>query len=327
MSTADRFPLTAPRVLRGSRSSGWTKVVTAVTQRPTRTRVLPALGLALGLGVAAAGMFAKPPQTLTEVPPGYVAVVNNKGLLLSDLIAEVEATGTPFGEATPDQKRTVLRNMIEEEIRVQRAVALDIPETTIEVRQSLASVVIEQAAAPLLGIQPTEDELRAYYNANRANYTTDGSMLMHDLLLRFGGFENANQTETQALSDATAAAYQLRSGTSIEYIQEHFGFVDSGRILHTEQPDFAAKIKLGDNLYKVAQTLADGDVSEPITAEDGVHLLVMDKRIPSTVGDFTAVRQKVYTDYRKDQLVTAGKENLKLLRNQSTVLIAPGYSE
>jgi peptidylprolyl isomerase len=327
MSTVDRFPVTAARALRGSRPTGWTQIVGAMTRRPTRARVLPALGLTLGLAVAAVGVFSKPPQVLTQVPPGYVAVVNQKGLLMSDLIAEIEATGTPFAEATAEQKSTVLRNMIEEELRVQRAIALDIPETTIEVRQALAESVIDQAAAPLLGIQPTEAELRAYYDANRANYTTDGTMLAHDLVLRFGGFQYADQTETQARSDAETAAYQLRAGASIDYIQEHFGFVESGRTNHIEEPDFAAKLHLGDALYKVANTMRDGDVSDPIAADDGVHLLVMDKRIPPSVGDFTVVRSKVYQDYRKEQIVIAGRENLKLLRNQATILVAPGYSE
>jgi len=33
---------------------------------------------------------------------------------------------------------------------------------------------------------------------------------------------------------------------------------------HTDQVDFAAKIHLGDSLYKVASTMRDGDVSDPI---------------------------------------------------------------
>src|SRR5262249_6657642 len=89
--------------------------------RPGRSSVLPLAAVVIGLVLAALGMFRGAPAPLAEVPDGYVALVNQKGVLLSDLIAQVEnATMKRFDEATPEEKRRVLRSMIDEELLVQR---------------------------------------------------------------------------------------------------------------------------------------------------------------------------------------------------------------
>src|SRR3954468_16194349 len=88
--------------------------------RPGRSSLLPLAAVVLGLVLAALGMFRGAPAPLAEVPPGYVALVNQKGVLLSDLIAQVEnATMKRFDEATPEEKRRVLHSMIDEELLVQ----------------------------------------------------------------------------------------------------------------------------------------------------------------------------------------------------------------
>ena len=233
------------------------------------------------------------------VPPGYVALVNQKGILASDLRAQVETeTGKSFADATPAERGRILREMINEELLVQRAVVLDLPETTNEVRTNMAIGVNTQVAAPVLAYEPTDAELRAFYEKNRQNYTSPGSMTLQDLVLHVGGYQNADQTLTQAQADATEAVYQLRSGATTEYVLEHFGFTRSGRAADGEELDFAAKLHLGDKLYQVATTLHDGEISEPVVDWDGVHILIMQRHQFPKVADFPAVRDRVYMDYR-----------------------------
>ena len=191
--------------------------VERVLARPGRSSLLPLAAVVLGLVLAALGMFRGAPAPLAEVPPGYVALVNQKGVLLSDLIAQVEnATMKRFDEATPEEKRRVLHSMIDEELLVQRALLLDLPETTIEVREAMQQGVEAQVAEPYWALPPTDAELRAYYAKTRADYTNDGTMIVHDLVLHVGGFQNANQSTPQALSDAAhvldAEAFEIAHG-------------------------------------------------------------------------------------------------------------------
>jgi hypothetical protein len=318
----------APSAQVAPRPSWARRAVERVIARPGRSSLLPLAAVVLGLVLAALGMFRGAPVPLAEVPPGYVALVNQKGVLMSDLITQVEtATMKRFDEATPEEKRRVLRSMIDEELLVQRALLLDLPETTIEVREAMQQGVEAQVAEPYWSLPPSDTELRAYYDKTRADYTNDGTMVVHDLVMHVGGFQNANQSTPQALSDAAEAVYRLRSGASIDYVKEHYGFVDSGRLAAVEELDFVAKMNLGDKLYEVASTLGNGEISDPVLDADGVHVLAMEVRRRPSIADFASVRDKVYQAYRREQGERATAENVRLLRSQAQIILAPGQEE
>lgn len=300
----------------------------SLLRRPQRLLFLPALAIAVGLVLAAFGLFRPAPRALLAVPPGYVALVNQKGILLNDYRTQVEQETTKrYADTTPAERRRTLREMINEELLVQRAVVLDLPETANEVRANMAVGVNSQVAAPVLAYRPTDAELRAFYESSREKYTQPGSMTAHDLVLRVGGYQNADQTTAQALVDAAEAVYQLRSGASLDYVMEHFGFAPSGRTAQGEELDFAAKLHLGESLYAVAALMRDGEISDPIVEGNEVHILVMERHQFPKVADFSAVRDKVYTDFRSAAAARATSENLSLLRSQASILLAPGLSE
>lgn len=307
---------------------GVARVFGPLLSRPQRTRVLPVLAIGVGVVLALVGLFRAAPMPLTAVPPGYVALVNQKGILMNDFIAQTQLeTSRSFAEATPAERQRVLHEMIDEEVLVQRGLVLDIPETTNEVRGSIVSAVNAQVAAPVLATVPDDGELRAFYDKNRQSYTVAGSMQVRDLVLHVGGYQNADQTSTQAQADATEAVYQLRAGNSADYVMAHFGFVNSGRMDGTEQPDFAVKLHLGDKLYQVATQLREGEISDPVLDADGMHILVMVRHDFPKVADFSVVRDRVYLDWRTAQTKRATQDNVHLLRSQAQILIAPGQSQ
>jgi len=88
--------------------------------------------------------------------------------------------------------------------------------------------------------------------------------------------------------------------------------------------DFAAKLHLGAKLYQVAETLTDGQISDPVPDSDGVHVLVMERRNPPRLADFGSVRAKVYSDYMDAAAKRAQEAGLKLLRRDAQILLAPG---
>ncbi len=186
----------------------------------------------------------------------------------------------------------------------------------------MAGGVNAQVAAPLLAQEPTDAELRDYYETHQGKYTADGSMSVRNLVLRIGGYQNVDQSTSQARTDAAEAVYQLRAGATIDYVMEHFGFGPGGPPIDNE-PDFAAKLHLGAGLYEVASSLADGEISDPVVDEDGVHVLIMLSRRAPTVTDFTVARNDVYTDYRQSLSRRATRDNLRFLRSQAQILLAP----
>ncbi|MGH8325134.1 MAG: peptidylprolyl isomerase [Steroidobacteraceae bacterium] len=295
---------------------------------PQRSIALPLAGMALGLILSGAALFHSANRPLEAVPPGYAALVNGQGILMSDLICEVqEELQKTFEEASPAERARVLHQMIDRELLVQRALVLDLPETTTEVRASMADAVSAQAAAPSLAEQPTEAALLSYYQKHRSRYQSYGSMTFRDVVLRVGGYANADQTFSQAEADAIEAVYQLRSGDSIDEVMAHFGFIDSGSGGQGSQLDFAARIHLGPRLYQIASSLSTGQVSDPVPMSDGVHVIVMQVRQPPMVEDFPAARAQVYSDYRQSLVKRADETNLEILRSQAQVLVVPGLAQ
>ena len=296
---------------------------------PAQRRVmLPLAGMLVGVIVAGIGLLHHASRTLTEVPPGYVALVNQQGILMSDFISQTATeTEQPFDQATPAQRAHVLHEMIDRELLVQRALVLNLPETTEEVRTTMADAVDAQAAAPGQAVQPTDAQLRAYYDAHRDRYSSQGTMTVQNLVLHVGGYQNADQTVTQAQADAVEAVYQLRSGASVQYVMEHYGLVDATPQYDSQQLDFAAKLHLGPQLYQLATTLGTGEVSEPLVQSDGVHILIMQQRQPPAPEDFPSARAQVYNDWRIALTDQAAREDVQSLRSQARILIAPGQSE
>jgi hypothetical protein len=303
---------------------GW---LAGLLSPPQRATALPVVAVLIGLLCGGVAVFRGGSRPVVTVPPGYVALVNQKGVLMSDFMAQVAAETTkPFEESIPAERAKVLGEMIDEELLVQRGLLLDLPETTIEVRTAMVDAVNAQADAPAMAYEPGDQELRSFYETNRAHYSAEGTMTLRDLVLHVGGYQNANQTVTQATIDATEAVYQLRAGATVDYVIAHFGLVDTGRGGTDALPDFAAKIRLGAKLYAVAATLTDGMISEPVEDADGLHILVMQHRLPPRPAEFSSVRDKVYADFREAQRTVASRNNLANLRGQAHVLLAPGQT-
>jgi hypothetical protein len=302
----------------------WRRVAAALAERPQRAALLPAAAALIGASVAGFGML-RAGHLSASVPPGYVAMVNGKGILFSDYQQESAAeSGKPFSQTTAAERAATLQEMIDEELLVQRGLVLDLPETTTEVRNVMTAAVNAQIDAVTRGQAPTDAQLEEFYDAHRPSYTTEGSMSLRDLVLHVGGYQDIDQSTAQAEADAAEAIYQLRSGAAVDRVMQHFGLMDSGRAGTGEVLDFAAKLHLGPKLFQVAETLSDGQVSDPISDADGVHVLVMERRDPPRAADFASVRAKVYDDFVQSQAKRAQEAGLKILRRDARVLLAPG---
>jgi hypothetical protein len=316
--------------------AGLGRAVKGAALGPQRQTVLALTGAVVGLAVAGYGLLHPATREPATVPAGDVALVNGEPILMTDYVSETEqAQGTPFDMISPADKAKGLRDMINQELMVQRALALDLPEQDTNVRSALgdsvtalvdASVGAAAGNTGTLASPPPDTVLKAYFNAHKANYATRGSMTLTDLVLHVGGYENVDQTTAQALADAAQAVYELRSGATQDYVKQHFSFVDSGKV-SGEQPDFAARLHLGDKVYQVAQAMTDGQVSDPISDTDGVHVLIMGQRQPPVFYDYDSVKNNVYTDYAADQKAKAKRDNLNFLRRGARILIAPGFRE
>jgi PPIC-type PPIASE domain len=290
---------------------------------PLRSMLGFGLGSAIGLGIAGFGLFTAKGTATHVVPPENVALVNQRPILRTDFIAQTETElGKPFGEATLAERLKVLNEMLREELFVQRGLELDFPGTDPDTRAALVAAVEQQVVADVTVHQPGDPELRKYFEDNRGNYSTEGTMALHNLLLPKAKASGADATATaQKAADALKAHAPIAEVEKTYELQELVPEHSSD-----EQFYFGQKIHLGEALYEHALKLNDGDVSEPIAGPDGIHVVQMVKHVKPLPLTFERVRSQVLNDYVTAEKKRLEDADLRYLRDKATILIADDYA-
>jgi parvulin-like peptidyl-prolyl isomerase len=291
-----------------------------------RSMVLLALGALLGLAIAGYGLFTAKGTRSRSVPPEDLALVNNRPILRSDFMTQVQTEfATPFAESLPEQRAKVLKDMVAEELQVQRGLEIDLPSFDPDVRNALVAGVQLEVTADVMAQQPTDQELRAYYEAHKDRYVGEGVLRMRDLVARSG----AAATREPVIVNAQQAVTALRAGMPVEQAVQRYRLEDSGALMAAGHVDtgeifeFAARAKLAREIYAAAATLQGGQVSEPIRQDDGAHVVVMiEHRLPVRE-DYAAAADQVWTDYKNEAQARVREANVRYLRSRADILLSP----
>lgn len=290
-----------------------------------RSMLFFALGALIGLAIAGYGLFtAKGTQSHT-VPPEDLALVNSRPILRSDFMTQVQTQFTvPFAQSSAAQRRRVLEDMLAEELQVQRGLEIDLPSFDPDVRTAMVAGVELEISADVLAQQPTEQQLRDYYAAHLGKYVSQGQLRLRDLVARSGA---ARSTE-QARSDAQQAVTALRASVPLDKVMQRYHLEDSRALLDSGQVDtgevfeFAAKAKLGAEVYAAAAELQGGQVSDPIPQGDGVHVVVMLEHRMPVQQDYAAAADKVWNDFKNDAQAQVREAEVRYLRSRADILLS-----
>jgi parvulin-like peptidyl-prolyl isomerase len=295
-----------------------------------RSMVLLSLGALLGLAIAGYGLFTAKGTRSRSVPPEDLALVNNRPILRSDFMTQVQTEfATPFAQSLPEQRAKVLKDMVAEELQVQRGLEIDLPSFDPDVRTALVSGVQLEISADVLAQQPTDQELRAYYEAHQDRYVGEGMLRMRDLVAKSGTAAAAGQ----AMASTQQAVTALRAGMRVERAMQRYRLEDSGALMAAGHVDtgeifeFAARAKLAREVYAAAAALQSGQVSEPIRQNDGAHVVVMiEHRLPVRE-DYAAAADQVWTDYKNEAQARVREANVRYLRSRADILLSPEARE
>lgn len=287
-------------------SMNWTRV------SPRRALILSGIGALLGLVVAGFGLFTSKGTRTFVVPPEDVAIVNNVPILTSDYDALLMATYnvSPAG-ASPEQRKTIIDAMINEELYVQRGIELGMQTDVIEVRQALVSAVEAQQTADIIAAPFNDEELKAFYQNHSNMYATEGKIQGRDYV-------------APDVAQAQLFLAQLNSTGNESAASKAAAMRQTG--LFSDGPEFyfAAKLHMEPALFSVAQTLKPGMASRPVELSDGVHVLVMVMNDPPHLMPFDTVKDKVLRDMRekKSQIVRASSG--AFLRRRADIIVTRG---
>jgi parvulin-like peptidyl-prolyl isomerase len=119
--------------------------------------------------------------------------------------------------------------------------------------------------------------------------------------------------------DADAVVKTLKQGAPVAQVIAKFSLKELGDGAQSSLPDVALSNSLGYKLFSELRKLKTGDISPPVAAADGVHLLVVAQRDAPTAQTFEAARQTVSSDFQRDALQAAQNEYVRFLRSKADV--------
>lgn len=289
----------------------------------SRATIFYAIGVVGGLVIGGIGLFTARGTTTNVVPPQDLALVNNVPILRSDFETQLEnETGLKFTEASRAEKIRVMNEMLREELLVQRGLELNFAETDQASRNALVSAVEQQAIAEVTTSQPTEKQLRKQFEDHRAQYATEGTMTVNNLL----ALESIDPSVPDPRDRAEKAAAALRDGVPLLEVEQRYNMVRDK--FYKEDFYFAAKIHLGDKMYEKVVNLNAGDVTDPMLGQnDNYHVIQMISNTRPVPLSFERSRSQVLTDYKNNEQARLMNNAVSFLLNRAKVLIAKDYAK
>jgi parvulin-like peptidyl-prolyl isomerase len=287
-----------------------------------RSMTLYALGALLGLGIAGYGLFTAAGTSTHSVPPEDVALVNQRPILRSDFIAQLESeTGQKFDDSSQTERVKVLDEMVREELLVQRALELDFAETDQATRNALVTTISQQATVEVTTSQPSEAQVHEFYEQHKDRYASEGTMQIRNVLLPL----DPAQPRDDQLKRAAAAAQALRAGEPVEAVMRRFSLSEAER--RDEDYYFAVKYRLGDALFAAVEQLPSGAVSEPIADQTAIHIVQVVKNTRPVPLGYEASRPRVFTDFKAAAQLRLLEATMAFLRSRATILMAKDYAD
>ena len=224
--------------------------------------------------------------------------VNQQPITVQQLnFAAQRITGSSAEKLDEEQKNTIVKLLIDEELLLQRAELLGIASADPGIRKALARAVISQTVTEFLDRPIDEQQLQTFYLEHRALFAQPLR-----LELQAYKFERMEQAQ-QAFASAEIPAHQ------------------PSLLPASALPAHMLRRYLGNPLADIALTLTEGETTAPIQRPDGIYLLHLIAKQPEQISALTEVRPQVEAEYRRRGRDMALQTRLVTLRQQAQITV------
>lgn len=291
---------------------GWD---TPLRSRADRKRlVLLIAGGAAGLILAASGLVDKRIPSSGLLPTNAIARVGDQVILRERYLELVNDLATdkraPLNE---DDRQFALDRLIDEELLIMRGMELGLPETSPEIRKSIAAAVIAQIAAEAEATTPDEAELRRLYENDTGFFSTTARYRLH--WWRMPG------SDAHAEQMAVSAYEKLSAGLPIEALMQSAGLQRETLLPDEMLPLAKLSDYLGSMLAQQASEMNPGEFSRPAAVGDSIHILNLLEKQDGVLPAFDQVRPMVESEYLRRRGGDALRQYLVWLRERTDSIV------
>ncbi len=283
--------------------------------RSRRASVLLVSGAALGALLAAFGLEVRAAR---QLPEGTVAMVDGEPIRRQDYLQLSAALAADSGAAlSPAERRRVLDRLIDEELLLQRGLALDIVRHDRRVRGELTQAVIDQIVAEAGEQEPSDQELAQFYAANRDFFAATGSLRVRQIFV-----PATTDGDAAARARAEEAAARVRAGQPMDAVAAAIGSAPVAPVPDALLPPAKLRDYLGPTALRTVLALAVGEVSPPVRTAGGYNVLQVVERQSGGPPALADVRAQVREEYHRRAGEQALRAYLDEVRREAEITVA-----
>jgi len=295
----------------------WGQARHVTGNRPT---LLLAAGAGIGIVLAAVGLLRSGNATGHALPRDAVAVVNGQVIRLEEYQRVVNGLQQDRRNgADAAARQHVLDRLIEEELLVQRGLELGFARQDSKLRKDLTAAVIDSIVAEHEGVQPSEAELRAFYDAHLDFFTRPGHLRVRQIWCRVINPADA----PVALDRAQQAAHRVRAGEDFTVVRSALGDPEIAPLPDALLPATKLADYLGPTAMRTVLALEPGAVSDPVRSNTGYHVLQLVERQADSAPALDEIKPEVIAEFRRRAADQALRAYLDDLRSRADVVVAP----
>lgn len=276
-----------------------------------------------------------------EVSDGIAAIVNNEVITLSELDSELHDEiirlraryrGKELERQLAEKRYEVLNNLIDQRILVQEAKAkgLQVSEDELrEAKERLAANPSAQAAASSASekqlrqeimvqklmsfevfrlVMVSPEEIRAYYDEHTSQFTDAPRYHIRQILLK----PRTSETVAGARKEAEGIYAKLKNGESFTELALRHSAGPEGQV--GGDLGFLGKQECLAPIAQALETMSVGETSPPIETSLGVHIILLEEKIPGETRPLEAVENQIRSllmDRKTREVHQAWLKNLK----------------
>ena len=211
---------------------------------------------------------------------------------------------------TADELKNLVEEHIKEEVYYREALALGLDDNDTIVRRRLRQKLefMQEDLSSLT--EPREDELRAYYEANKDKYKTDHIISFKQAVIATKRLDADDNELTKALA-------MLIYGSDPKSISRS-SLLPTSMKLETER---STSNTFGEDFFKQLSGLEINKWGGPIYSSFGTHLVNVSLNQEAKPLIFEQAKSKVTVDYTQSQREQAAANYYKNLRSQYSITI------
>jgi len=285
--------------------------------RDRRARVRLLAATAVGALLAACGE-GDPGAHSATAPPDVVAVVNGEAITRDAFEHYAESAAGESGSAAGDReaRRRWLLRMIDEELLIQRGIALGVHRSDPAARRAVLSAVIAAVTSPPEGAEPDEAVLRSYYEQNAERFAGSEQFAVDVVLVSDRG-----RSDAEARGEAEKSASQLREGEDVNALLASYPYASALATAAPPLPLESLAQRAGSAAAAALAQLQPGEVSDPVRDEAGYAVVALRERQAARSSPFDEVRGEVRSAYLRQRREQALREALEALRRDAEIRV------